>query len=111
LDESFERDRTFNLPTIWQEWVEKSHRQQQRFPVTLQLHVNAKPIFENRFHHRIQSLQAINDQWIECRCLFEDYNHARGSLLACGGAIRIIEPETLRLGMLDFAEQFLNANQ
>jgi len=30
---------------------------------------------------------------------------------AWGGAIRIIEPETLRLGMVDFAEQFLISNQ
>ena len=111
LDESFKRDRTFNLPDFWQEWVEESRRQQQRFAVTLQLHVNAMATFENRFHNHIQSVQSINERWTECRCLFDDYNHARGSLLAWGGAIRIIEPETLRLGMIDFAEQFLKSNQ
>lgn len=111
LEETFARDQTFNLPAFWQEWVEDSRRQQQRFPVTLQLHVNAMPTFENRFHNQIQSMQPINEQWTEYRCLFDDYNHARGSLLIWGGAIRIIEPETLRLGMVDFAEQFLKSNQ
>jgi predicted DNA-binding transcriptional regulator YafY len=111
LDETFKRDQTFNLPDFWQDWVVESRRQQQRFPVGLHLHNSALPTFENRFHNQIQSMQPFNEQWTECRCLFDDYNHARGSLLAWGGAIRIFEPETLRLGMIDFAEQFLTTNQ
>jgi hypothetical protein len=111
LDKSFKRDRTFNLPDFWQDWVEESRRQQHRFPVSLHLHNSAMPTFENRFHNQIQSMQPINEQWTEYRCLFDDYNQARGSLLIWGGAIRIIEPETLRLGMVDFADQFLTANQ
>lgn len=111
LDETFKRDSSFDLPDFWQDWVEDSRRQQQHFPVILQLHNSAMPYFENRFHNRIESARLINEQWTECRCHFDDYNHARGSLISWGGAIRIIEPETLRLGMIDFAEQFLTANQ
>lgn len=111
LDQTFDRERTFDLPAFWQDWVEQSRREQQRFPVTLHLYNPAMASFENRFHDRIQSLQPLNQQWTECRCHFYHYNHARSSLLAWGGAIRVVEPETLRLGMLDFAQQFLLANQ
>ena len=111
LEETFERDDFFDLAVIWQGWLEDSRRQQQRFAVILQLHNSATSFFENRFHNRIQSARPINEQWTEYRCHFDDYNNARSSLLAWGGAVRIIEPETLRLGMLDFAEQFLMTNQ
>lgn len=111
LDETFTRNISFDLPAFWQYWVENSRRQQQRFPVTLQLRSNAKATFENRFHNRIEVIQPINEEWSKCRCHFDDYNHARSSLLGWGGAVHIIKPDTLRLGMIDFAQQFLAANQ
>jgi predicted DNA-binding transcriptional regulator YafY len=36
---------------------------------------------------------------------FDDFEQARALLLACGGAVEVLEPLALRLSIADYAEQ------
>lgn len=47
------------------------------------------------------------DGWVTLDLPFESFNEARTHLLGLGRAVEVLEPETLRKSLIDFAEQII----
>ncbi|MEE4193676.1 MAG: WYL domain-containing protein [Anaerolineae bacterium] len=109
-EQKFIRNPEFNLPGFWQEWAAIQQAQTKNFQVKLLLRSNAKSAFFATQQENIQSIDPIAGDWIPLICAFHGLDEARKVLLGWGGAIRIVEPEVLRLTMVDYAEQILQAN-
>ena len=89
--------------------AEHSTTQTQSYLVKLMVREKARSAFNTLHQKNILSLHRQSG-WHSVECAFHSLEEARGNLMQWGGAIRILEPEPLRLNMLDYAEQFLLAN-
>ena len=110
LDRTFLRESGFNLQTFWTEWANIQQAQTQHFEVTILLRQKAKSAFMSLQQKNIKSISKQPDSWHTVVCAFHNLEEARSSLLQWGGAIQILEPEPLRLNMIDYAQQFLKTN-
>jgi predicted DNA-binding transcriptional regulator YafY len=43
--------------------------------------------------------------WVMLELVFDSFEQARSRMLSFGGAVEVLEPEHLRLSVLDFAQQ------
>ena len=57
--------------------------------------------------HLSRSAPPDPDGWITLDLPFESFVAARSRLLGLGGAVEVLEPETLRRSLVDFAEQIV----
>ena len=48
------------------------------------------------------------DEWITLTLPFETFEEARTRILGFGRAVKVLEPEPLRLSVIDFAEQIVD---
>jgi predicted DNA-binding transcriptional regulator YafY len=46
--------------------------------------------------------------WRRLELKFESFEEARSQLLAYGRAVEVLEPQALRLSLVDFAQQIVN---
>lgn len=107
----FQRDDNFDLAVVWGKWYRSQQQQMGHFKVTLLLKENAEKVFKSNHNTILKTIQPAETGWLRVECTFNRLEEARGELLQWGSAIRILEPEVLRLSMLDFAEQFLQQNK
>jgi predicted DNA-binding transcriptional regulator YafY len=110
--ERFARRADFDLAAFWQDWSARYEQGRYTYPVRLRLSPEILQYAPQYFGHSI--LRRIThegtpgpDGWITLTVPFESLLEARGRLLSMGGAVEVLEPAALRLGMKDFAEQAL----
>jgi len=107
-DQRFERAAEFDLARFWEEWCagEEQH-------LTFAARVRVSPALarELPWHLGEAAREALERAerdahgWTVLELAFESFEQARGRILSFGGAVEVLEPEHLRLSVLDFAQQ------
>lgn len=112
VSDIFDRRADFDLAQVWQQWSANYERSQHRYPVRLRLSPEILPYAPLYFGHNI--LNRITregppdaDGWVTLTIPFELFQEARGRILSLGGAVEVLEPDALRCGVADFAQQTL----
>lgn len=111
LAEPFERDPRFDLAGFWAHWSEGYESETTRATFAVRLRVSA-PLADE--------LGAYFGEQAECRAgppdvqgrrtldlEFESFEAARDRVLALGRAVEVLEPEPLRLSVIDYARQIV----
>jgi predicted DNA-binding transcriptional regulator YafY len=116
LDQDFIRDGNFNLVNAWMEWCRDY---QDRRPV-YQVKVGVAPELGKRLgmylgesvrYEIIKTERADESDWMFAIISFENFFHARESILSMGNAAEVLEPEALKLSVIDFAKQIVDFYQ
>jgi predicted DNA-binding transcriptional regulator YafY len=116
LDQGFTRDGDFNLATFWEEWCKAS--QERRSVYIVQIKV--APELFSKLHlylgevakYTISDTEPADSKgWRVVIILFENFFRARESILNFGNAAEVLEPEALKLSVIDFAKQIVDFYQ
>ncbi len=116
LDERFERPAGFDLATFWQAWCAEFEASRPYYPVkarvAAQLLSDLPRVFGEQVREQIaQAGPPDAEGWITVELPFESLWAARDRLLGFGGAVEVLEPEPLRLTVIDYAQQILKRYQ
>jgi predicted DNA-binding transcriptional regulator YafY len=112
----FQRDEDFNLADSWMEWCTKYKG---RRPV-YRVKVKASPELINQLsmylgesgRYDILEAETGDDRgWKVASIYYENFFRARESILSMGRAVQVLEPEELKLSVIDFAMQIINFYQ
>ncbi len=112
LEDRFIRPNDFNLAEFWHSWLARVEDNRPVYPVTVRVSptlVHELPrLMGETAHHALQCAGPTDEKgWMTLELTFETLEAARGRLLAFGGAIEVLEPEALRLSLVDFAHQVI----
>lgn len=112
-EQEFPRDNRFNLISAWMEWCRDY---QERRPVYM-VKIKMASDLSNRIglylgeSVRFEIIEAEScDElnWKFVIIYYENFYHARESILSLGRAVEVLEPEALKLSVIDFAKQIVN---
>lgn len=109
--ERFTRPADFDLERFWESWCSE-YESQPPFCAKVRISPDALPRLGEYVGERARSALAqthIPDEegWITLELPFESFIAARSSLLGLGRAVEVLEPDSLRRSVLDFAEQIV----
>ncbi len=112
-EESFERLENFDLVAFWEAWASRYERFLSTFTATVRVAEEFIPelpmYFGQSIHTKIvEAGPPDQDGWIRVELQFESFGAARARLLGFGRCVEVLEPEALRLSVLDFAEQIVS---
>ncbi len=110
--EVFTRPPDFQLETFWQNWC-REYESQPPFCARVRVAPEALPMLAEYVGERARAEAAnphIPDQdgWVTLDLPFESFVTARSRLLGLGRAVEVLEPESLRRSLIDFAEQIVD---
>ncbi len=110
LDHSFARDENFDLIAFWKEWCRSSQELRQVYTVILRMSPELLSrlsfyLGDRATYTLMEDDRGEDDGWKIVSIQYDNYFHARGSILNFGRAAEVLEPEALKLGVLDFAKQ------
>jgi predicted DNA-binding transcriptional regulator YafY len=108
---NFTRPPEFQLEAFWEKWC-REYESQPPFWARVRvapeaLSMLAEYVGDRARGHLAQSQVPDADGWVMLELPFESFIAARSRLLGLGRAVEILEPETLRKSLLDFAEQIV----
>jgi len=111
LEECFVRPLEFDLETFWKRWC-KDYESQPPFLARVRVAPEALSLLAEYVGERARRLLAhspIPDQesWLTLDLPFDSFVAARTRLLGLGRAVEVLEPESLRRSLIDFAEQIV----
>jgi predicted DNA-binding transcriptional regulator YafY len=111
LPDRFARPRGFKLDEFWREWC-REYETQPPFQTRVRVAPEALPMLAEYVGDRARGLLAQahvpdGDGWVTLDLPFDSFVAARSRLLALGRAVEVLEPETLRKSLIDFAEQII----
>jgi predicted DNA-binding transcriptional regulator YafY len=106
LDRTFTRPVDFNPRPIWQAWRDAQEQHEGTYPVTAWISpdVLARIRYFNLWQVKILEEQRDDPGWILVELVFDHFFQARTELLGLGAAVRVVEPEALRLSIIDYAK-------
>jgi predicted DNA-binding transcriptional regulator YafY len=109
-DEQFERPAEFDLTAFWKSWCAGQEENRPSYPVTARVSPGMTTFLPLHFGDRIRAAIAQaeppdQEGWITLTLPFETFEEARGRILGFGKAVEVLEPEPLRLSVIDFAQQ------
>jgi predicted DNA-binding transcriptional regulator YafY len=109
LEDSFPYPRDFDLGAFWRGVCAQAGIRSERFQTLVQIDRAALPLIQHAFGSQAQSLSDQQDGGDRPRLAlsFESFEAARRDLLGWGGAVEVLEPESLRLSLADYASQIL----
>lgn len=110
--ERFERPPDFDLAAFWQQWCAARQETRAAYRVVVRVAPALFPYLPAYFGERIRAQLAQAGPpdaqgWTTVTLWFEDLAAARARLLGLGGAVEVLEPEPLRLSLVDFAQQIV----
>lgn len=113
--ECFERPLDFDLERFWEVWC-KDYESQPPFCARVRVAPEALSMLADymgeRAHRRLIGSHAPDsDGWVTLDLPFESFVVARTRLLGLGRAVEVLEPESLRRSLIDFAEQIVEFYQ
>lgn len=115
LDEAFEKTEGFDLEKTWCEITRDLEFEKYTYNVHLKIKNESKSILkENNVYIPFQVIERGEidlNGWMDCQLRFEHLFSARAWILSWGGVVKVISPEPLRLSLLDFASQTIEANK
>jgi len=112
LDLACERDENFDLIRFWQGWCKEYNERRPAYWARVKIAPEATSKLSLYFGEDVKI--QLNDReppdkrgWITMSIQFEHFFQAREKLLSLGMAVEILEPEPLRLSVIDFAKQIV----
>ena len=111
LLDCFTRPAGFDLEDFWENWC-RDYESQPGFMAKVRVSPQAIPLLVEYVGERLRS-RLSHDQapdaegWVTLEVPFESFVAARTRLLGLGRAVEVLEPETLRKSLIDFAEQIV----
>lgn len=111
LEDGFPRPADFKLEEFWREWC-REYETQPPFQARVRVAPEALPMLAEYVGDRARALLAQAhapgpDGWVTLDLPFESFIAARSRLLGLGRALEVLEPESLRKSLVDFAEQIV----
>jgi predicted DNA-binding transcriptional regulator YafY len=111
LPEGFMRPPEFELEDFWETWC-REYEAQPPFCARVRVAPQALPFLAEYLGERargelFRSHAPDTDGWVTLDLPFESFITARSRLLGLGRAVEVLEPETLRKSLIDFAEQIV----
>jgi predicted DNA-binding transcriptional regulator YafY len=112
----FQRPPSFNLETCWEICSEDYEKNRPFYPVRVRVAPDFIPYlpfyFGDPIREKIERADLPDDKgWIEITLSFESLEEARGRILGFGRAVEVLEPEALRMSIIDFASQIVDFYQ
>jgi predicted DNA-binding transcriptional regulator YafY len=116
LDQRFERDEDFDIGAFWQGWCRDYQDRRPSYIVRIKVAPELKSRLPLYFGEAIknQTTEAGSTDtrgWIILTLRFENFFMARERILSFGRAAEVLEPEALRLSVIDFARQIVDFYQ
>jgi predicted DNA-binding transcriptional regulator YafY len=116
LEGNYSRDADFDLQRFWEDWCKDT--QKRRWVYTTRLNLSPR-LFSQLGHYLndpekyelVREDPGNNNGWKEVIIQFENFFRARECVLNFGRAAEILEPEALRLSVIDYARQILDFYQ
>jgi predicted DNA-binding transcriptional regulator YafY len=112
LTETFVRPAEFDLAVFWEQWCAYN---ESRPPFVARVRVSPALMGSLHYHleERFRSLFTRDaspdpDGWLTLDLPFGSFETARTRLLGLGQAVEVLEPETLRKSILDYAERIVD---
>ena len=111
--ESFERPENFSLDTFWKAWCAGQEQNRMSYPVKARISPELATLmsvhFEGRFRDAVANAGPPDTEgWFTAVLPFKTFDDARKQTLDFGRAIEVLEPEPLRLSVIDFARQIVD---
>ena len=108
---NFTRPPEFQLEAFWKNWC-REYESQPPFCARVRVAPEAIPMLAEYVGDRARgqlprSHIPDDDGWVTLDLPFESFVAARSRLLGLGRAVEVLEPETLRKSLIDFAEQIV----
>jgi WYL domain len=101
----------FRLPGFWKAWCKDVQGCRPVYPVKLriapQLISNLHLYLGEEVKNGFSEFGPDEGGWREVTIFYEHFFQARESILNLGRAAEVLEPDTLRFGVIDFAQQSL----
>jgi len=112
LSEKFTRPLEFGLEEFWKKWC-REYEAHPPFQARVRVAPESLPFLVQYVGDRARGQVTRShipdtDGWVTLDLPFESFNEARTHLLGLGRAVEVLEPETLRKSLVDFAEQIIN---
>jgi predicted DNA-binding transcriptional regulator YafY len=113
LEQDFSRDENINLIDTWMGWC-KNHQENRS---VYRVKVKLAPELYNRLgiylgemvKYEVIDRESGDDKgWMAVNILFENFFQARECILSLGSSVEVLEPEPLKLSVIDFAQQILD---
>ena len=108
LDSGFDRPAGFDLISFWKDWEEKARTGPGSFVTRLRISEQLRLYVQRALGVAFES---IDDEGLHGYARFASLEDARDTILPLGGAVEVIEPESLRRSVADFAAQIVAAYQ
>jgi predicted DNA-binding transcriptional regulator YafY len=110
--ERFERRPDFDLAAFWETWSTEFEANRPYYPVVVRVSPGLIPLlplyFGDPLREQIaQTAPPDADGWITVTLPFERFETARDRILGFGRAVEVLEPEALRLSVIDYAQQIV----
>jgi predicted DNA-binding transcriptional regulator YafY len=111
LPDCFNRPPDFALEAFWEQWCHE-YESRPAFSARVRVAPEALSLLAeyvgDRARVRLNELStADQDGWVTFDLPFESFVAARTRLLGLGRAVEVLEPESLRKSLIDFAEQII----
>ena len=110
-DDHFNRPEDFEIADCWEVWCSEAEESRPRYLVKARVSVELLPYLRRYFGDAVDdSYEQAGSQegWITTNLHFETFESARNRILGYGRAIEVLEPEALRLSIIDFASQVVD---
>jgi len=111
----FERPAGFDLEACWKALCEQIEEHRSSYPTRLRVSPALLPYLQNYLGERSRGITAQSapdaDGWTTVDLVFEYEWEARTFVLGWGRAVEVLEPEVLRLSVIDYAGQILAYNR
>ncbi|HSV85554.1 MAG TPA: YafY family protein [Levilinea sp.] len=109
--EHFERPPDFDLEACWKALCEQIEENRSSYPAKLRVSPALLPYLQNYLGERCRGITAQSEPdaggWTTVDLVFEYEWEARTFVLGWGRAVEVLEPEVLRLSVIDYAGQIL----
>ena len=107
-EDRFERAAEFDLHAFWAAWRQRRQAARRGVEVRLRVREDALPYVRDALGERrgvFPDAARAEAKWVEIDASFFFLDEARRAVLALGGAVEVIRPESLRRSVADYAEQ------
>lgn len=109
--EHFERPNDFDLEACWTQLCDQIEANRPKYPVRLRVSPALLPYLSNYLAGRSRGITVQGEPdaagWATVDLVFEYEWEARSFVLGWGRAVEVIEPQALRLSVIDYAGQIL----
>lgn len=111
--EAFTRPPGFDLAVFWKNWCAEQEQERPVYPVKVRIAPGLAALMlvymGERFREAVQQAAPTGIQgWITAVLSFNSFWEARMNILNMGRDIEVLEPEPLRLSVIDFAAQIVD---